>query len=297
MVLRVTPQMVMDSTLSNIEANQNRIQQLQTQLTSGSRLYRPSDDPIGVSRAISLQTGLDQAGQYSKNIDQGSAWLNSTDSALGAVTDSLQRARELAVQAANDTMTSSDRAAIQQEITQIQQHVLDLANSKYGAYYLFSGTRSNQAGYVTAADTGSNPGAYQGDTNQVLREVSAGVTLAVNADAKSTFDPVFKALSDLQTGLTSNSAASIQTSVSSFDSALDAVNSTRASVGARLNRLDTLKQRQDAVTTSLTSLLSNDKDVDMAAAITQFTTAQTVYQASLKAGAQAMQPSLLDYLK
>src|SRR5262249_50281549 len=124
--MRVTPQMMMDSTLSNIEANQNRIEQLQNQLTSSSRLYRPSDDPIGVSRAISLQTGLDQAAQYSKNIDQGTAWLNTTDSALSAVTDSLQRARELAVEAANDTMTSSDRAAIQQEITQIQQHVLDM---------------------------------------------------------------------------------------------------------------------------------------------------------------------------
>lgn len=295
--MRISLGMMADTALHNIEANQARVEALQAQLTSGSRITKPSDDPIGTARALSLQEGLDQATQYGRNIDQASSWLNSTDSALGSVTDAIQRTRELAVQASTDTLSASDRSAIQSEITQLQQHVLNLANSKYGAYYLFSGTATDKPGYVQAADASTTPGAYQGNSVQVVREVSPGVTVPVTADPTSTFNPVFKALNDVLTGLSTNSTPAIQTSITSLDTALDAVNTTRASVGARVNRLDALKQRQDNVSVNLTSLLSNVKDVDMATAISNFSTAQTVYQASLKAAAQSMQTSLLDYLK
>ncbi len=128
------------------------------------------------------------------------------------------------------------------------------------------------------------------------REISTGVTTNVNVDPTSTFDPVFTAMNQLQTGLTSGSTATVSASLASFDTALDAVNMSRGQVGARVNRLDALKQRQDGVSVNLTGLLSNVKDVDMAKAITNFSMAQNVYNASLKASAQMMQTSLLDYL-
>src|SRR5207253_2535622 len=184
--------------------------------TSGSRISKPSDDPIGVARALNLQDSIAQSEQYQRNIDQASSWLNTTDSAMQSVSDAMNRARELAVQASNGTLGSGDRQAIQAEITQLQQHVLDLAHSKYGAYYLFAGTRSDQPGYVQAADSGSTPGAYQGNNTQILRELAPGTTVAVNADAQSTFDPLFKAMSTLQAGLSGNNPATVQSSLSEF---------------------------------------------------------------------------------
>src|SRR3979411_3344182 len=121
--MRITMGMMAENSLRNIEANQTRVQNLQDQITSGSRINKPSDDPIGAAQALSLQESLDQSAQYGRNIDQGTSWLNATDSALGSVTDSLHRARELAVQAANGTLTPSDRNAIQAEISQLQLHV------------------------------------------------------------------------------------------------------------------------------------------------------------------------------
>src|SRR6266567_3376232 len=114
--MRITTGMMAASALRNIEVNQNRVDSLQNQITSGSRITKPSDDPIGAARALSLQESLDQSTQYGRNIDQATSWLNSTDSALGSVTDALHRARELAVQAANGTLGPSDRSAIQAEI-------------------------------------------------------------------------------------------------------------------------------------------------------------------------------------
>lgn len=292
--MRVTSQMIMDTTLRSIQQNQERIETLQSQLTSGSRITRPSDDPIGAARALNLEDSIAQSQQFQRNIDQAKSWLDTTDSTLDAVTQSIQRLRELGVQAANDTLSTTERSAIQSEVTQLQQHVLDLSHSKYGAYYLFSGTATSAPGYTSAAPS---PAGYQGNNAQVLREIAPGTSIGVNADATATFDPVFGAMQTLQSGLTAGSTTTIQTSISQLDNALDAVSISRSQIGAKVNRLDFLQTRQSSVEVNLTSLLSQTKDVDMAQAITNFTMAQNVYQASLKAGAQALQPSLLDYLK
>jgi flagellar hook-associated protein 3 FlgL len=293
--IRVTQQMILDSTLSNIETNQNRLQQLQDQITSGSQLTRPSDNPIAVARALDLQDSISQSQQYQKNIDQATSWLNTTDSTLGALTTALDRVRELNVEAANGTLGPTDRTAISSEISQLQQHVLDLSHSKYGPYYLFSGTASDKPGYTAA--TSSTAGGYQGNTASIMREVAPGTTLGVNTDATRTFDPVFTALQTLQQGLTGNDTDVMQTSLDQLDTALNAINISRSEVGAKVNRLDFLQQRQSSVEVNLTGLLSDTKDVDMAKALTSFSMAQNVYQASLQAGAKAIQPSLLDYLK
>jgi flagellar hook-associated protein 3 FlgL len=415
--MRITYGMSAANSLRNIELNTERMAAYENQLTSSSRISKPSDDPIGAARAIGFQQSIDQSDQYLKNIDQGTNWLNSTDSALGSATADLQRARELALQAANGTLTPSDKHAIQLEVTQLQQSVLDLANSKTGGTYLFSGSKSDSTGYQQAVSSQITPWAYKGNAAVVQREVAPGVSVGVNADAQSTFDPIFKALAQIQAGLadpatapptstlavvaggsiaaplvaigapatvmingvnvaltaldtpttvvgkinataglggpngvtatlqtvagvtsmilTSNSAgsgaqvtvgnaagtidpiyatlglssasvsgrddpvamqATLQKSLSSLDVALDAINVSRAGVGAKMNRLETLHGQQTAINTNLQGLLSQVKDVDMASAITSFTMAQTVYQASLKSAAQGLQPSLLDFL-
>lgn len=292
--MRVTSQMIMDTALHNMQNNQDRIEQLQAELTSGSRINKPSDDPIGAARALNLQDSIAQSQQYQRNIDQAKSWLDTTDSTLDAVTQGIQRLRELAVQAANDTLSSTERSAIQSEVTQLQQHVLDLSHARYGPYYLFAGTASSTPGYTSAAPS---PAGYQGNSAPIVREVGPETAISVNADATSTFDPVFTAMQTLQSGLTGGSVATIQSSIAQLDTSLDAVTVSRSQIGAKVNRLDFLASRQSAVEVNLTSLLSQTKDVDMAQAITSFSMAQNVYQASLKAGAQALQPSLLDYLR
>src|SRR5579859_6245336 len=167
--MRITYGMSAGNSLRNIELNQNRMATLEGQLTSGSRIAKPSDDPIGAARALGFQQSIDQSNQYLKNIDQGSSWLNSTDGALGSVTSDLQRVRELAVQAASGTLSSADRGAIQSEVTQLQQSVFDLSNTKVGSSYLFSGSKSDQPGYLRAVSLAVDPTAYQGNAGQIQR--------------------------------------------------------------------------------------------------------------------------------
>jgi flagellar hook-associated protein 3 FlgL len=289
--------MMADTTLANIERNQRRTTDLQNQLTSGSRITKPSDDPIGTARALNFQQGIDQTTQYLANVDQASSWLNTADAALSGVNSVLVRARELGVQAANGTLSAQDRTNMLEEVHQLQQQVLDQSHAKYGAYYLFAGTRSDKPGYVLPQSSAVTPAAYQGNQGQVQREVSPNVSMSLSIDAQATFDPVFDALDTLATGLSTNDVSAISSSLNKLDVGTDSVLNARAQVGAKVDRLDALQQNLQSVKVNLAGLLSNTRDVDMAEAITNFTMAQTVYQASLKASAQALQPSLLDYLR
>lgn len=294
--MRITQSMIQDITLRNVEANQERVADLQAQITSGSRISKPSDDPTGSARALSFQESIDATDQYLSNINQSSSWVNTTDSALNTVNQVLQRARELAVQASNGTLSSSDRSAVDSEVKQLQQHALSMSQAKYGNSYLFAGTRSEQPGYLLAMPS-STAGAYQGNTQNVVREISPGVQMSVNVNPQTTFDPVFSALNQLEAGLSTGSQTAVQASITSLDTATTAVVSARAQVGAKANRLDMVADRLNATKVSLTGLLSQVKDTDFAAALTNFSMAQNVYTASLKAGAQALQPSLLDYIR
>ena len=174
--------------------------------------------------------------------------------------------------------------------------MLGQAQAKHGASFLFAGTKSDQTGYLNA-NPSTTAGSYQGNRGSVLRQVAPGQTIAANVDPTLTFDPVFTAFNNLQTGLSANNQTTISNSINDLDNALASVMGQRATVGAMNNRLDALQQQMSAIQVNMTGLLSNVKDVDMAQAMTGFSMAQTVYQASLSAGAKAMQPSLLDYLK
>ena len=139
--------------------------------------------------------------------------------------------------------------------------------------------------------------------NLVLTANTPGTSGAVSIGPATGAGNTIYANLGITAGSTSgvDSAAGIQThlqqSMTDLDGALDAINVSRSGVGAKMNRLETLQGQQQGVNLNLTGLLSQVKDVDMAQAITAFTMAQTVYQASLKSAAQAIQPSLLDFLK
>jgi flagellar hook-associated protein 3 FlgL len=294
--MRITEQMLTQTTLNNIEANISRLNTVEAQVSSGVRITKPSDDPIGTAQALGFQESIDQTNQYLTNINQATSWLSATDSALSDVDSALQRSRQLAVEASNGTLTGADRQSIAAEVQQLQQQVLSSSQDKYGSSYLFSGTKSDAPGYVSA-NPSSTPGAYQGNSGLVQRQVGPGQTVAVNTDAKTTFDPVFTALNNLQSALNSNNDAAVQSSISDIDTALTAVLKARSAAGAMTSRLTTLQTQMTSVQTNMQGLLSKVKDVDMAKAITDYQMAQNVYNASLQAGAKAMQPSLLDYLK
>ncbi|MGN6190388.1 MAG: flagellar hook-associated protein FlgL [Conexibacter sp.] len=303
MSMRITTLMSSRATLRDLNDGFSRLNRLQGQLSSGKQISRPSDDPYGTSRALALRGELGGLDQLQRNVDDGTGWLNTCDTALGQMSDVMGRVRELLVQGGNDTAGPAERGAMADEIDQLAESLKQEANTQYGGRYVFAGTATDTAPYALGgADR------YQGDAGTITRAIGPQVQLPINADvhqllgdgqpaADGKLLSTLRDISDHLRGGTAADAAALRgTDLQRLDANVDVLDGIRADVGARTNRLAVAGNRLSGLSVNATRLLSDVEDADMAETITQYTTQQAAYSAALKAGANIVQSSLLDFL-
>jgi flagellar hook-associated protein 3 FlgL len=269
---------------------------VQHQLSTGKQINQPSDDPVGTGVALSLQNELSDIQQNQRNINDGVSWLQTSDSALSNVDDTLQRVRELVVQASNGSQDQQSRDATLQEIGQLEGTLRDNANATFDGRYVFSGTLTNTPPYTAASNT------YQGNALPVQRLIGSGQTAAVNVDGPTAFGPngnnVFDLIDQIKADLTSNNQAALgNADLAGIDTSLSTVLQSRSTVGALNNRLNTQLTRLKNQEVNISGLLSDTTDADMAKTMVTYSQTQAIYQSALQAGARIIQPSLLDYLQ
>ena len=126
--------------VKDLNQNTEKLFRLNSQISSGKRIDKPSEDPLGLSSVLIYRTELNSFTQYKKSIDYGSGWLNRMDSILQDTDDLLGRASELAVQASSATATAETRSGAAEEIEEIRSMVMANANAKFGNKYIFGGT-------------------------------------------------------------------------------------------------------------------------------------------------------------
>jgi flagellar hook-associated protein 3 FlgL len=297
--VRFTNDILSRQTLFDLGNITDTLAKTQNELSTGKRIQQPEDDPYGAGRAVTLRNQLADVQQYQTNINDASAWAQTTDSALGNVTDLLQRARELVVQAANGTQDQSSLDAISSEMTQIKASLQAQANATYNGRYIFSGTATNIQPYQSNA--------YSGTTLPVQRLIGPGQVVQVNKDGpsafgvqsagppptKNVFDVLDDIIGDLSTG---NNAALGSSALTELDGSFTTAVNARTTVGAISNRLETQGNLLSAQELSVQGLLSQTEDADMAKTLITYSTTQTAYQAALQAGAKIIQPTLMDFL-
>lgn len=304
MATRITNSMISRSMLTDINDVAQRLAETQRKLSSGKELTRPSDDPFAVSRAIALRGSLEATRQYQRNVAEATAWEDVTELALARITDTVQRARELLIQGASDSSGPEAREAIAAEIETLIDSVKQEASASYGGDYIFSGTETNTRPYqLGAVDT------YAGNTAAMAREIGPGVSLNVNVIGSDLLgngqaaadDKLLDVLRDVVDNLRSGTGAGanlLRTSdLQRLDANLGELTRVRAVVGATTNRLETADSRLGELEVASMQLLSETEDADMAKTLVEFSMQQSVYQSALRAGANIVQASLLDFLR
>lgn len=139
---RITYGMINANVQRGIQANAQRVDQSMTQLSTGKSIRRPSDDPVGASMALQLRTQLSKNDQYFRNMEDGLGWLSTTETSMGTGNGALQRARELAIQGANDTYGAKERAYQRNEVRGVLEEIVSIANTNFKGDYIFSGTQT-----------------------------------------------------------------------------------------------------------------------------------------------------------
>jgi flagellar hook-associated protein 3 FlgL len=140
--MRVTAAMVRSRILYNMSSALDVLQVTQTQIASGKRILKPSDDPVGMSKALNLRTVLRDNQQFMENIDDATGWMTGTEAAVSDMVMLLTELKEAAVSGSNDTKGEPERAAIAEQIEHLLESLIDMANTKYGDRYVFAGTHT-----------------------------------------------------------------------------------------------------------------------------------------------------------
>lgn len=293
--MRITSEMMSANALRRLQGRLGQYERSQSQLATGRRLMRPSDDPSGASRAMTLRARLRSHEQTERNQADAVSWLRAADASLQTASERYQRARDLTVRGA--TLTSQlERTALAQELRQIRDGLVDLANTSFRGRPLFGGTGAaapvtGGEGAWTVAATGDVNRRIGADGESVVANVLAGDAFGTGAD--SVFAILDQTIADIEAG----DGPAVSASLSRIDDAFERLGATLTRVGATDARVQAAQDRTASVTLDLRTELSAVEDVDIAEAVMEMQLQQVAYEATLSALGRALPPSLGAFLR
>lgn len=247
-----------------------------TKLASGLRINSAKDDAAGLQIADRMTAQINGLTQGNRNANDGISLCQTIEGGLDEVTNMLQRMRTLAVQASNDTNSSDERTALDNEVKELEKEICRIGEqTTYGKnLYCFKETTG---GFTNNGTIKFQVGAYSGNTiDFTFKDMST--ILDAGAGAESTI-----------TGITVTDFAAAQTTVCNIDTMLKNVDAYRATLGAVQNRLESTISNQENIIENVSDARSRIRDVDYASETAKMTQQSILQQASSTILSQANQ--------
>jgi flagellin len=251
----------------NASASQGSLATSIQRLSSGLRVNSAKDDAAGLAIANRMDAQVRGMNVAIRNANDGISLAQTGEGALGKVTDMLQRMRELAVQSANATNSSSDRSSLDSEYSQLAKEITRTLGAT-----AFNGTTLLNSAATLSFQIGAG-------TSTVTDQIAINLS-----DMTSTSGSLATAVSTA-TGISTASAAT--TAMTAIDNALDQVNSARATFGAMQNRFESVISNLQVAAENQTAAKSRIMDADFAQETARLTRAQILQQAGTAMLAQA----------
>lgn len=289
----------------SIQQNQERINYLTQQMSSGLRIQLPSDDPIGNVRISRLTREQAMITQYKDNISSVQTRLLKNENYLSSMVTDMGQARDLLVWAADGSNAPSDLKAMTESLRAMRDSVAYTSNLKdQEGRYMFSGTATDTAAitYDASAPAGSRY-TYTGNTESQTVVVGNGITQAANVDVsklESWLNKIDQTIETLSApGLNPADPAVravVTTALDGTDEGMELLSGKIAIFGGAQNILSTLDNNLDNVSLSNNTALLDLKKADIGAAAIDLTGYQTALEATYKAYSKVGSLSLFDLL-
>ena len=295
--MRVNPNPIPDL-LAALNQTQLEAQEAGLQISTGKSVNEPSDNPTAAGLLVENNDQATFNSGYLQSISAVQGQLSTASSTLGSITSALQQAISLGVEAANDTVSASDQAAIAAQLQGIQSQIVSLANTTYQGNYIFGGSLTNTAPYVTDA---TSPSAVDYEGNSDVNEVSIGngYKLAVNQPGSQLFsatgNDVFLAVQNLITAVQNNTG--IGTAVNAVSSASSYLSAQAVFYGNATDQTQSETRYLNAAQLQISEQQVTLGGVNLATAANNLEQANTDTQAALAAISKFAQNNLFEYLQ
>ena len=255
----------------NLGLSQSSLATSMQRLSSGLRINSAKDDAAGLAIAQRMEAQVKGMNVAIRNANDGISLAQTADGALAQVGDSLQRMRELAVQARNSTNSSSDKDSLNKEFGQLQSEIQRVLGGTTFNGKAMLGADATQMDFQIGANTSAN------DTVSIT-------TVNMTTDTKIT------AVTGTSAAIgASATSGAIGTVIDNIDKAIDEVNDTRATMGASESRFDSIIANLQSGVENQSAAESRIMDADFAAETANMSRAQVLQQAGTAMVAQANQ--------
>ena len=147
--MKISTAQFFSNSITQMQRQQTKVAQLQTQLGTGNQLVNPSDDALKSSTINRLNSAIERQSVFSASLDAVESRLGIEEVALRSVNDLMQRVSQLTISAASDTLTAIDRKIVAAEIEGIRDELFNLANTQdFSGHYIFAGSKSTEPAFI-----------------------------------------------------------------------------------------------------------------------------------------------------
>ncbi|WP_209445874.1 flagellar hook-associated protein FlgL [Paenibacillus etheri] len=305
-MLRVTSNMMNSQLLLNLNRNARTMNDTQLQLSSGRKINKPSDDPVGITYSLRYRAELSSNEQYTKNVDSALSWLDYNDTVLGQAGDVVQKIRELTVKASTGSNPQSALDSINEEVMQLKEQLVDIANSTLNGKYIFNGEQYNTKPYDFAKGADGTYDVSKSittDAGQIQFIVGEDVRMPISTTGNDVFgntgdtDNLFAIINNLSAGLKSGNLKEISRQLDIIDTRMETILSARSEIGAKTNRVELMQDRLSDLNINLTDLQAKTEDADYEGLIMNSKIQENIYNASLSVGAKIISTTLVDFIR
>ena len=287
--MRVANRYIFESVKYNLGSISEELSRANEIATTGKRINSLSDDPVGLTQSLTIQSDLAGIEQMGRNIDYGNSWLSASESALTSVQNIISDTKALCVQMASGTIGADQRSAAAETVQNNLDEIVSLTNTNVAGNYIFSGMKTDTIPF-------DQYGNYSGDNNAFAIKISKNSTIEIGSDGDALFGTVFGTLIDLKDALQNNDVGGIQDAMDNLDGHFDDITAKISDVGSKMNRMEIKDKIYQDFGFTNTERLSKIEDADIAEAIMNVKAAELTYQAALASSSKVMTLTLMDYL-
>ena len=306
--MRITPGMTADNAIYNLQQGRAAMDELQEQISSGSIVNRPSDDPLSARQLLELDGQIAAGDQYISNIEKGSLFLDVSSAALSGMSEIMQQVQKIAGTMASGTTDQLARDMAASNLANLKQQLIDYGNTQMGDQYAFSGFKN--------AQPFDNAGNFTGTSDALKIEVAKGSQVTINITggnllrgggppaavgsgltAGTSPVDVLGGIDALIAAINSNNTTGIADGVKNMKAGSEQINGNLTVVAGSKARLDNMKSLITNNQNTLKSIYGDMQNVDYAKAGVELSRQTTAFSAALSTSAKLSQLSLLDYMK
>ncbi len=292
--MRITSAMFMRNAIARLFQNRADMMNTQERIASQKKIEKPSDNPVGFSRANRLREAYRQNKTFLKNVQSSQAWMDNTSSILDQLHQFAMSAVTDASHGLDAVVTDDVRQAIASQLSGILQESVSLLNSTYMGKNVFAGTETKMQKPFTQNGLDVT---YSGNGDKIKRRISKQMVMDINVSGDELMATnFFSAMKETIEALQNGDQEAIKTAVDHLKKAEKNVLKVSTVYGSKISNLQLIKDRLISSNENLKEYISQEEDAVLEEELVKLKSQQVAYQATLQTTSDIMNLSILKYL-